>query len=452
MNRIIVFLRKRTRVLAIATLAIGVTAANAQLPVGPHRPAGVPDGYLITPFGYFHPSCVRQLAKDETVLKDEHAIRHADGTFENIQSCGYPRYGADGKLIAEDAGKVAKDARKAVDPSISHSWIEAGSVTTGLTFGELSSTWVVPPAPTSDDGQIIYLFPGLEDANDVVSILQPVLGWNAYYAGEWGIASWNCCVVNTVHYSTPVGVASGDTILGTIKDTCSAGTQACATWNVTTEDVTQGHTTTLVDTSSNGQTFNWAFSGALEVYNIAQCSDYPLGGAITFTNVGLYDWSFDRIPNPEWGMLYWSAGLTPQCNYGGQTSSNALTLDYGTTIEPAQSPTNCGYIYPGQGLRPGQNWESCNSSYNLRMQTDGNLVLYEGTRALWATNTYGKIASEVIMQTDGNLVLYNSSDGPIWASGTDGNTGAYLRVQNDGNLVVYSNSGRALWASNTDQD
>ena len=28
-------------------------------------------------------------------------------------------------------------------------------------------------------------------------------------------------------------------------------------------------------TSSFGQTFNWAFGGVLEVYNVAQCSDYP---------------------------------------------------------------------------------------------------------------------------------------------------------------------------------
>lgn len=54
MTRIFVSLRKHARLLAIATLALGVTAANAQAPAGPHRPAGVPDGYLITPSGYFH--------------------------------------------------------------------------------------------------------------------------------------------------------------------------------------------------------------------------------------------------------------------------------------------------------------------------------------------------------------------------------------------------------------
>jgi hypothetical protein len=35
-------------------------------PAGPNRPANVPDGYVITPVGYFHPSCVQSLAKGET--------------------------------------------------------------------------------------------------------------------------------------------------------------------------------------------------------------------------------------------------------------------------------------------------------------------------------------------------------------------------------------------------
>src|ERR1035441_2122355 len=50
------------------------------LPVaGQNRPATVPEGYVITPFGYFHPSCVQSLAKGERLLADGR-VQHADGT------------------------------------------------------------------------------------------------------------------------------------------------------------------------------------------------------------------------------------------------------------------------------------------------------------------------------------------------------------------------------------
>jgi hypothetical protein len=36
----------------------------------------------------------------------------------------------------------------------------------------------VPPAPTSNDNQTVYFFPALDDIDDTVTILQPVLAWN----------------------------------------------------------------------------------------------------------------------------------------------------------------------------------------------------------------------------------------------------------------------------------
>ncbi|MBV8884893.1 MAG: hypothetical protein JO235_12985 [Chroococcidiopsidaceae cyanobacterium CP_BM_RX_35] len=52
------------------------------------------------------------------------------------------------------------------------------------------------------------------------------------------------------------------------------------------------------------------------------------------------------------------------------------------------------------------------------------------------------------MQTDGNLVIYGNSQA-IWASGTAGNPGAFLQVQDDGNVVIYSSMGQPLWTTST---
>jgi hypothetical protein len=54
--------------------------------------------------------------------------------------------------------------------------------------------------------------PGLEDYADVVTILQPVLGWNSDHANAWSIASWNCCVSGTVFEAAPTRVNMGDKI------------------------------------------------------------------------------------------------------------------------------------------------------------------------------------------------------------------------------------------------
>jgi hypothetical protein len=109
----------------------------------------------------------------------------------------------------------------------------------------------------------------------------------------------------------------------------------------------------------------------------------------------------------------------------------------------------CGTLTANHELTANQSLTSCNGDYTLTMQGDGNLVLYQGSTALWASNTAGTAADEAIMQGDGNFVVYTSAGSPLWASGTAGNPGADLVVQNDGNVVVYSASGAALWATGT---
>jgi len=249
-------------------------------------------------------------------------VQHTDGTVNSIPACAYPHYTALGEAVAPDT--------KMEPPSISHSWVEYGGVTTSSSYGEIAATWTVPPAPVYYDSQVIYFFPGLEDANDVVSIIQPVLGWNADFHEAWGIASWNCCPSGTTDESSPVAVSAGDTILGTVKSACSAGTLSCSKWNITTEDETSAKSTTLVNSPSESQTFNWAFGGALEVYSVYSCYNYPtnVSQSLPFA-VTLYDDNFNVISNPAWSINV-TSGLTPQCNYGGQTTATQVTLDYGT--------------------------------------------------------------------------------------------------------------------------
>jgi hypothetical protein len=92
---------------------------------------------------------------------------------------------------------------------------------------------------------------------------------------------------------------------------------------------------------------------------------------------------------------------------------------------------------------------SPNNRYELRMQSDGNLVLYYRPtyNALWQSTTSGSGATRAVMQQDGNLVVYRGET-DLWQSKTSGYTNATLVMQDDGNAVIYHN-GVARWSTGT---
>jgi hypothetical protein len=109
----------------------------------------------------------------------------------------------------------------------------------------------------------------------------------------------------------------------------------CSTWDIVTWDLTNRKFSELLNTSNHGQTFNWAFGGVVEVYNIVQCSDYPNGPAdgypggkpaIHFYNQALFNDQFVRIAQPTW-KISTTSGLTPSCSYGGSLPEE-VTLTY----------------------------------------------------------------------------------------------------------------------------
>ncbi|MBM9506130.1 hypothetical protein [Actinacidiphila acididurans] len=93
---------------------------------------------------------------------------------------------------------------------------------------------------------------------------------------------------------------------------------------------------------------------------------------------------------------------------------------------------------PGSNIGSGERW--CVGQYQLTMQHDGNLVIYDvAGHPLWNSQTEGHSGAYATMQNDGNFVVYQGSQW-LWNSQTGGNTGAYyyLCFQTDGNLVVYA--------------
>lgn len=119
-----------------------------------------------------------------------------------------------------------------------------------------------------------------------------------------------------------------------------------------------------------------------------------------------------------------------------------------TSISPSSGIIDGGThlgstIGAGTEFSGGQHLTSPNGKYILTMQSDGNLVLYQGSTALWASNTGGP-GRRAVMQSDGNLVIYSGSTA-VWSSGTDGYGASRLVLQDDANLVIYR-KGVATWS------
>jgi exopolysaccharide biosynthesis protein len=118
----------------------------------------------------------------------------------------------------------------------------------------------------------------------------------------------------------------------------------------------------------------------------------------------------------------------------------------------SHNPDNLGFVNTrGSSIKlyPGQQLSTADRRYTFILQTDGNLVLYSPTRALWASGTDGKNTAYFAVQSDGNLVLYNTNNQAIWNSRTSGFNNSNLLVQPDGNVVLYNLNGQAVWNTQT---
>lgn len=225
-----------------------------------------------------------------------------------------------------------------------------------------------------------------------------------------------------------------------------------------------GNTAQVFDVADMG-------GGWYRMININSGKAIDVSGGSTADNANIQQWgdngtgaqrfSAVRASGNQFRLVNKNSGKCMDVN-GGSTSDGANILQYSchgntnqlftfTTVGSTGTTATGSSMQPGQALKPGGSLSSPNGAYKFIYQTDGNLVLYAGSRALWASGTYGRPVGSTDMQADGNLVIYTDSHQPIWASNTWGQNGNVLKVQDDGNVVLYNTSGRAVWATNTVQ-
>ncbi|HEX3947220.1 MAG TPA: hypothetical protein VHW47_05920 [Acidimicrobiales bacterium] len=138
-------------------------------------------------------------------------------------------------------------------------------------------------------------------------------------------------------------------------------------------------------------------------------------------------------------FLISAAGMVEMA--GADAGAGAATTGPVTQCGPGISPN---VLSAGRQLGPGGCLFDPSGSYELAMQTDGNLVVYfsygGAASPLWDSGTEGNSGADAVVQTDGNLVVYSAAGTALWSSGTAGTPNPGLVMQGDGNAVVYGNS------------
>lgn len=299
-----------TPALAGPAQGIGLTRAT---PAEIAQTPGMTADYVRTPYGYFHSSCVQRVDTNEQLLADGRIAR-ADGKFRDVEQCKFPHFLRSGVRVEASEGATHL-------PQTYNGYLQLVAAVVSAGTNRLSAYMTVPANPTSVIGQTLYFFPGLEDAHNDVTILQPVLGWNGYGASNWTIASWNCCKSGTTYVGNNVVVQPGDVIYGLMIH--GNGQR----WKITATDQTQP-TLPVATLSTSGyfQKFDWVFAGALETYGVRSCNQFPPNGPTRFTQVAAFIGG-QRVTKPDWNI---TPGTDPEtaCTSARILNPRTVSIDY----------------------------------------------------------------------------------------------------------------------------
>jgi hypothetical protein len=180
-------------------------------------------------------------------------------------------------------------------PAFGSGWITYASWTnnTGAPISLFSTKWVVPPGPSTQSGQLLYLFNGIQNST---MIYQPVLQWgsNGAFGGNyWCVASWYADGQGgPAFHSTPVQVNSGDVLTGVM--TLTGHTANGYSYNCDFQGIAN---TGLPVT--NIEQLTWLIE-TLECYGITKCSDYPATNKTAMSSIKVENGK--SIPSVGWSV------------------------------------------------------------------------------------------------------------------------------------------------------
>jgi len=265
--------------LALATLASTVSLARSADSGAGQRPPNVPADYLPTPYGYVAPQDIVQLRKGETVAMRQ-ARRRATGDV-NAGKCSRPRFSATGVQLEAHGNRRSVRA-------YTGTYLAKAAVNFPKDYKEIQTATdiIVPPQPAKVSDQILYLFTGLHDAEDLFGpMVQAVLAWNmlprypGWTASNWFVSPDDDCV----YISPAVNVVTGQRLRQAIEARQTDGQHEIQASVIDLESNTPLQQTTFTPPMFNPDE---VVNIALEEFNThSDCAKLPGGGEIDYPNI-----------------------------------------------------------------------------------------------------------------------------------------------------------------------
>lgn len=262
-------------------------SGDAQLDSGT-VPEGLPAGYVETPVGRFHESCVHEVP-DGAEVDANGAIVLGGTVLRAPSACAFERLRVKPQPIARVTSGEENVARLSsalgLDGWVSR--VEAYANNLGVSpprFNGIESMMTVPPTPTVQLYQLIYLFVSLVPT-DGEAILQPVLQWGGASTGnKWTAAAWYLDRAGNVYNSTRVNISAGENIKGSIRDVRNSCVGTDCSWQI---KLWRGNTVITSLTVSSSEAYARAHKAVFEAYDLTGCRQLPSGPAY-FMNTKLF--------------------------------------------------------------------------------------------------------------------------------------------------------------------
>ncbi|HEY9132955.1 MAG TPA: hypothetical protein VIM98_14480 [Dyella sp.] len=270
------------------------------------RPQGVPLDYLVTPVGFFSPSCVKRVQDD---------------TAPGAARCTQPHYRYDGARV-EPNGAFFPGKIKASAAAYYSGPIEDAHLTLKDPIGKFQAEWVVPKAPADIDTQSVYYSieaEGIGPSNSA-TVLRSELSYEMGFPnpGAWELTVW-VQSEGKLYYSGPVEVNEGDVIVGDI--TKKSGN----TWSVRATDKRTGE---AVGREATVYEMQKIYGGVLRVRDVRNCNQFPSGSPFVFSKVEAFAPNLvDRYSLP-W-TLNPPKSISLPCKFGVSTGpDSSIILSY----------------------------------------------------------------------------------------------------------------------------
>ena len=222
--------------------------------------------------------------------------------------------------LPEPARKINQDESEGSQPATNRNkWLAYVSDTFyNGTYSYMYAEWDVPSKASTynavNDPSMFYFSSLMNCLSycDKKIIIQPVLNWNRFTAGEWEIAAWYVENNNSGAHSPPHIAHVGDHLSGVINK------QSDNTWYIDIYNETTGDYTYLYSPDYGNRTFDLS-SLTLESANWSNHSacEY-LPGSCTFNQIELHDLNGNQEA-PEWDKTINDFG----CNYSATVHSDS---------------------------------------------------------------------------------------------------------------------------------